>query len=83
MSKLKCVWDMGTDCCDDAEEIGFFDGKVKVPVCSNHIEQHKEVMLLFKNGYDVEDMLQQTAEYRKEQVLILKLSGLDAGEVDL
>lgn len=81
--KLKCVWNMGTECTDDVQEIEFFHNQIKVPVCSKHVEEHKFVMILHKNGYDVEEILQQTAEYRKGEVLVLKLSGLDDSDVDL
>jgi len=81
--KLKCVWNMGTDCSDDITEVAFFNTQIKVPVCSNHIEQHKFVMVLHKNNYDVEEVLQQSPEYRKGEVLVLKLSGLYDSDVDL
>lgn len=74
---------MGTDCSDEIVEIEFFSTQIKVPVCSNHVEQHKFVMVLHKNNYDVEEILQQTPEYRKGEVLVLKLSGLDDSDVDL
>lgn len=81
--KLKCVWNMGTDCSDDVQEVEFFNSQIKIPVCSNHIEQHRFVMILHKNGYDVEEVLQKSPEYRKQEVLVLKLSGLDDSDVDL
>lgn len=74
---------MGTDCSDEIIEVEFFSTQIKVPVCSNHVEQHKFVMVLHKNSYDVEEILQQTPEYRKGEVLVLKLSGLDDSDVDL
>ena len=81
--ELKCVWNMGTDCSDVIEEVEFFNTQIKVPVCSSHIEQHKFVMVLHKNNYDVEEILQQSPEYRKGEVLVLKLSGLDDSDVEL
>ena len=81
--QLKCVWNMGTECSDKVEEMGFFDSSIKVPVCSNHVEEHKFVMILHKNDYDVEEILQQSSDFRKGEVLILKLSGLDKCDVDL
>lgn len=81
--KLKCVWNMGSDCSDDVKEVAFFNESIKVPVCSNHIEQHKYVMILHKNKYDVEAVLRESPEYRKGEVLVLKLSGLDDSDVDL
>jgi len=83
-SKLLCVWGMGDACSGEIEEVEFFDSQIKVPVCANHIEQHKFVMILAKNDYDVEEILQETSEYRKGEVLLLKLSGLDnTDDVDL
>ena len=82
-SNLKCVWAMGTECEGDVEEVEFFSNQIKVPVCASHIEQHSHVMILHKNNYDVEEMLQQSAEYRKGEVLVLKLSGLDKCDVEL
>jgi hypothetical protein len=90
--KLKCIWNMGDACSDDVELVSFFmkekDGKkvprVKdVPVCKNHIEGHRIVLVLHKNGYDLEDFLQKDFNYRKEQYLVLKLAGLDDSAVDL
>lgn len=81
--ELKCVWNMGTPCADDVQERELFGQQIKVPICSNHVEEHKFVMILHKNGYDVEEILQQTPEYRKGEVLVLKLSGLDTDDIDL
>jgi hypothetical protein len=74
---------MGTECSDDVQEVEFFNKQIKVPVCSNHIEEHKCVMILHKNGYDVEEILQQTPEYRKGEMLVLKLAGLADDDVEL
>lgn len=84
MSKdLKCVWNMGTPCNGNVVERKLFQQQIKVPMCEAHLEQHKEVMILHKNGYDVEEVLQQTPEYRKKEVLTLQLSGLDTEEVEI
>lgn len=87
MSKeeLKCVWHMGSPCSHDgaAKEYEIFNKQIKVPMCDDHVEQHSYIMILAKNGYDVETILNETPEYRKEQVLILKLSGLDISQVEL
>ncbi len=29
---LRCVWNMGTDCTDDVDEIEFFSSQIKDPV---------------------------------------------------
>ena len=83
MSNLKCVWNMGTDCSGTVKEVEFFNKQIKVPVCEAHVEQHKFVMILHKNDYDVEEILQKSNDYRKQEVLVLKLSGLDDSDVDL
>ena len=83
MSNLKCVWNMGTDCSGEVKEVEFFNKQIKVPVCEAHVEQHKFVMILHKNDYDVEEILQKSNDYRKQEVLVLKLSGLDDSDVDL
>jgi len=82
-SKLKCVWNMGTECTDDVEEVELFGNQIKVPICKEHVEHHKYVMILHKNGYDVEEVLAESPEYRKGEVLVLKLSGLDTDDIDL
>ena len=79
----KCVWAMGTPCSKDGtKDMEFFGKQIKVPVCPNHLEQHMHIMALAKNGYDVEAILQESPDYRKEQFLILQLSGLDVEKVD-
>ena len=79
-SKLKCVWNMGTDCSNDVEEVQFFGTQIKVPVCKCHVEEHSYVMILHRNGYDIEEVLQQTPEWRKKEVLTIKLAGLEDEE---
>ena len=81
--KLKCVWDMGTECSDDVKEVELFNSQIKIPICSKHLEEHKYIMVLHRNGYDIEEILQQTPEYRKGEYLILKLSGLDDEDVKI
>lgn len=80
MSNLKCVWGMGTPCSGKVEEVSFFDGQITVPVCEGHTEEHRDVMILHKNNYDIEQVLQMTNEERRKEVLTLKLSGLSDGE---
>jgi len=81
--KVKCVWMMGTPCEGDAAETELFSKQIKVPMCPAHLEQHTHIMILAKNGYDVEAILQETPDYRKQEVLVLKLSGLDISNVEI
>ena len=79
----KCVWNMGTPCSGKTTMVKFFEGQVDVPVCEAHIEQHEYVVILHNNDFDIEYVLQQTPDWIKEQVLVLKLSGLDNKKVTL
>jgi hypothetical protein len=81
--ELKCVWHIGTPCCGEVKEVEMFGHQIRIPICENHVAEHKEIMLLNKNGYDVEEILNQTAEWRKQETLTLQLSGLDSGDVEL
>ena len=79
----KCVWLIGTPCSDnDTTWKEMFNHQIRIPICANHFEQHLEIMLLHKNGYDVEEILNATPEWRKQEVLTIKLSGLDSGDVE-
>lgn len=80
---LKCVWCMGTPCEGKVKETEFFGKQIKIPVCEKHIEEHKHIMILYKNNYDIEEILQESAEYRKSEVLVLQLSGLDDSDAQL
>jgi len=81
--ELKCVWCMGTPCEGKVSEVSFFNNQITIPVCEKHVEEHKHIMILHKNNYDVEEILQESPDYRKGEVLVLKLSGLDDSDVDL
>lgn len=82
--KLKCVWQMGTPCSEEvATETEVFGKQIRVPMCPAHLEQHTHIMILAKNGYDVEAILQETPEYRKGEVLVLQLAGLDVNNVEI
>jgi hypothetical protein len=78
-----CVWQISNNCSNTLTRLEMFNHQIRVPICTRHAEEHAEIMLLHKNGYDVEEILNQTAEWRKQEVLTLKLSGLDKGDVPL
>lgn len=79
----KCVWQIGTPCGGETTQKEFFNHQIRIPVCGNHLNEHREIMVLHKNGYDVEEILNQTPEWRKQEVLTLELSGLETGNVEL
>ena len=71
-----CVWNLGTPCGGELKRLELFHEQIRVPICENHTEEHKIIILLFNNGYDVEEILNQTAEWRKQEALTIQLSGL-------
>jgi hypothetical protein len=75
-TKDGCVWNLGTPCGGSVEEKKLFHDQIKVPICENHFEEHKIIILLFNNGYEVEEILNQDAEWRKQEALTIQLSGL-------
>jgi hypothetical protein len=74
---------MGTPCEGKVEEVEMFDGQIKIPICEQHLEEHRDIMILHKHKYDIEEILQESAEYRRQEVLVLKLSGLDDDDDDV
>ena len=75
-TKEACVWALGTPCAGETSEQKLFKNQIKVPICENHFDEHKTIILLFNNGYDVEEILNQTADWRKQESLTITLSGL-------
>lgn len=75
--KLECVLPLGTKCGGSVSMktiLGTTD--VRVPVCEKHFEELEDMLFLYQNGYDPNDMLERSEEWRKKEVLTLKLSGL-------
>jgi len=80
---LRCVWNMGGSCADKVFQVAMFNNQMKVPVCENHLEDHEHVMTLYANDYDIEEVISKDSDWRKQEVLTLRLSGLDKGNVTL
>ena len=53
----ECIWNMGTECSSEVNDIKMFDGLIVVRACDRHLLQHKKVMLLSANGIDVETIV--------------------------
>jgi hypothetical protein len=81
--ELKCVWNMGTACEGDVVETELFDAQIKIPICESHTKEHRDIMVLHKNGYDIEEVLNMTSEERRKEVLTIELSGLAREEIKL
>ena len=77
MADLECVWNMGTPCDGKIGEEDMFDAQIRVPICEIHIKQHRDILTLHKNGYDIEEVLQMSAEDRRREVLTIGLSAID------
>lgn len=82
----KCIWILDTPCSETGiiekkDWKAMFDGQIRIPICSDHFKQHKEIMLLHKNGYDVEEILNATPEWRKRECLTIVLSNIDTDDV--
>jgi len=81
--KIECDFKLDTPCGGDVEYVKIFGGSCCLPICENHLQEHKEIMTLSANGYDVEEILNQTPEWRKKEYLTLQLSGLVSEDVEL
>ena len=74
---------MGTPCNGEIKERPMFDNQMMVPTCDFHYEEHINVMTLHQNGYDIEEILQQTNEWRKAEVEKLVASGVNISKIQL
>lgn len=77
MAELECVWNMGTPCEGKTNEQDLFDAQIRVPICTDHLQQHRDILTLHKNGYDIEDVLQMASDDRRREVLTIGLSAID------
>jgi hypothetical protein len=78
-----CVWNISDKCTTELMWLKVFNSQLCIPICSHHKAEHADIMTLYKNGYDVEEILTKTPEWRHGEVMTIKLSGLDNGEVPL
>jgi hypothetical protein len=69
MSDQMCVWNLGSECDGDIADVGMIGNQVTVPICAKHLHQHKCIMALHSKGYDVEEVLNQTPEWREEEIV--------------
>lgn len=82
--EVHCVWNMGTPCDDqDRDKKLMFSKQLEIPICEKHFEEHKEVMILNANGYDIEEIVEMTPEERKRISYTIVLSGMDLSNVEV
>ncbi|MFA5024276.1 MAG: hypothetical protein WC523_04930 [Patescibacteria group bacterium] len=72
----ECVWALGTPCEGVTCKKHLFTDQIDVPICEGHALEHRMIVALFSNGFDIEEVLNATPEWRREQALTLQLSGL-------
>jgi hypothetical protein len=49
------------------KNVDLFAGHIKVPVCERHLREHTIMLSLNSAGYDTEEILNQTAEWREQE----------------
>jgi len=81
--EISCVWNMGTPCDGKKDKVLMFTKQLEIPICEKHVEEHKEVMVLHANGYDIEEIVDMDPENRKHIVYTMILAGLSLEEVEL
>ncbi len=78
-----CVWHLGDPCEGETSKELMFRKQLEIPICKNHLEGHKHIMVLHGNGYEIEEVVDMTCEQRAKIVYTLQLSGLDLSKVEL
>jgi len=81
--EIHCVWNMGTECDGKRSKQLMFSNQLEIPICEKHIEEHREVMVLHANGYDIEEIVDMEPDDRKRLVYTMALAGLDLSDVEL
>ena len=77
--ELVCKWQLETECDGDIDTHLIFKEKarLKIPMCMKHFDEHKEIMLMHRNSYEVEDILNMKPDERKRISQTIILSGID------
>ena len=83
VEEILCVWNLGDPCNGSVEKVLMFRKQLEIPICCNHLEGHKEIMILHGNGYEIEEVVDMAPEERKRLAHILMLSGLDLSQVEI
>lgn len=72
--ELLCEWKISNTCKGKIQKQYMFDKQLFVPLCEGHMKEHRDVMFLYKNGYDIEEVLNMSPEDRRREALTLGLS---------
>lgn len=75
-SEEECVWLLGTEHGGSVSKQLMFDKQLEVPICEEHFKQHRRIMLLVANGYDIEEVVEMDMEEVSRLAITLELSGI-------
>lgn len=73
----ECVWLLGTPHKGKVSKQLMFDKQLEVPICEAHFEEHKNIMLLVVNGYEIEQVVEMEPDEIKRLACTLQLSGIE------
>ena len=65
----QCVWNMEGACNGSVERRAMFNAQITVPICDKHFHDHVVVIALHSAGYDSEEIMAQTGEWREQEVV--------------
>lgn len=66
--RILCVWNIGTPCNGRVSKQLMFNRQLEIPICDQHIHEHREIMGLHSQGYNIEKLVEMSSSYRKELV---------------
>lgn len=59
-----CVWSIGTECNGEITAELMFNDQIKIPICSNHLSEHKKLIFLHSHNHDIEELLKMSLDER-------------------
>lgn len=71
----ECEWQLDEECSGEVKHRRMF-GKTDIPLCEKHMEQHKTIIFLHLNGYNIDAIMDMSLEDRKREALTIQLSGI-------
>lgn len=74
MSKLKCLWNMGTDCNGPVAKTNMFSAQLCVPICEKHIREHNVLMDLHAEGANIDYVTKINNSERERTVVDSKIN---------
>ena len=85
MSDRKCVWIIeDVTCGGKVRSREMFNYTIKIDICANHYTDHLHTMFLHANGYDTEEILNQTPEWRKQEAeTLMAAKGIKLEDIEV